>query len=159
MVQLHAEVRMLGLGRWKSDQPTFVEVLIGKRDQGLVPAAVVPAQPVRAQSRGQTAIENALESRGFIFGLAVLVVRGGVLLKEGRRRQLLVVPGHNQLPAAIDRHDGVLRTDLRRLVENDEVEVNLLRMQKLAYRERTHEQARLELQEEARDLLEQPPQR
>ena len=50
------------------------------------------------------------------------VLVAAVALEEAGRRQLLLVAGDDELLPAIDGADGVVGADLRRLVEDDQVE-------------------------------------
>ena len=93
---------------------------VGEGDEALVEGAVVPRQPAGRQRRGQH-VEHRLEALGerLALGAALLVDGGG---EERRRRQLTLVAGDDDLVRARDRRDGLRRRDLRRLVEDDDVE-------------------------------------
>src|SRR5207245_3272405 len=113
----------------ESDQLSVVDVCVRERDQGFVATSVVPAQHPEAKQRTKR-VEDRLEPlragdqrdrRIHLLELLFFLRRLGD--EKGRRRQLLLVAGHDELSAAQDRGDRVSRRDLRRLVEDDYVEV------------------------------------
>src|SRR5262249_60745819 len=144
----HAERVVLEARRRERDEPAVVIAFVGKCNQMFVTATIMPAQHLAWHARAEARIENALEQRRFL--LLGWVV--DVLMEKRGRRQLLVIAGDDQLLAAIDRADGVLRQNLRRLIEHDQVKLRLARLsrQKLAHRQWAHQHARLELQQKRR---------
>src|SRR5262249_45793951 len=149
----HAERVVLEARRRERDEPAVVIAFVGKCNQMLVLATIMPAQHLARHARAEARIENALELRRFL--LLGWVVDGW--MEKSGRRQLLVIGGDDQLLAAIDRADGVLRQKFGRPIENDQVKLQLARLsrQKLAHRQRAHQYARLELQQKRRDAVEQ----
>src|SRR5262249_10257594 len=67
----------------------------------------------------------------------------------------LLVPGDQQLPPPINGADRIVRTHLGSLVENNEVELEVRRLQVCADCQGTHHQARLEPREDRGDGGEQ----
>src|SRR5262249_57493528 len=87
-----------------------IDVGVGEGHQPFVPAAVVPGQRPGRQQRAER-FEHGLEARA---ERDQVVVVGGRLVafvpdlaEEVGRRQLPVVPGHDDLVAAHDRRDRV----------------------------------------------------
>ena len=85
----------------------------------LVLAAIMPAQHLLRHAGAEGSVENALEQRRLLFFVAVV----RVLLEKRGRRQLLIVAGDDKLLAAIDGADRVLRENLRRFIEHDQIEL------------------------------------
>ncbi len=73
-------------------------------------------------------------------GVLAAGVHGG---EERRGRQLFLVPGDDQLPAAVDAVDGVAGQHLGRLVEDHGVEGEA-RWEVLGHRQRAHQEVGLE---------------
>src|SRR5437763_1448690 len=71
-------------------------------------------------------------------------------LEKGRRRQLLAIASHNDLFTSVDAVDGILRRNLRRFIENDQIE-RMSRRKEMADCQRTHHQARLQVGQKIRD--------
>src|SRR5581483_6285124 len=152
MDELDAQFLMRGHRRRKGYQPLLVEAPVGEGDERLVPATVVPAEQVLRQAGAEKRVQDALERGRSLFCLFVFF---GQLLEERRGRKLRIVACNDHLGGTVNRPDRVFGQNLRCFVEHHHVEVNLLRMQELADRERAHEQARLELRQQLRQLLEQ----
>jgi hypothetical protein len=113
------------------DQRAAVDPGVGERHQPLVAAAVVPGQRPGRQQRAQR-VQHRLEPGAerhqalvapplsvVIFAVVALVAD---LAEEAGRRQLAVVPGHDDLVCAHDRRDRIGRDDLAGLVEDHYVE-------------------------------------
>ena len=130
-------------GRGKNDQLIVVEILIRKLDQGAVAGTIVPLKSARRRPHGQREIEDGL---GRVHKRPVLVVRRHAGAQEkGRGRQLLRVSDNNGALAARQRTDGVGRQDLRRLIDDDQIEQLRPAGQQLGNRRRRHHEAGLEL--------------
>jgi hypothetical protein len=159
--ELQPALARVGVGAREGEELGVVEVDIGEGDQRFVLAAVVPAQPAPGDAGGHELLEHALhvvEQR-----LAVLAQRRLDLAalhgEEVGRRQLLRVADHDELVAADDRADRVLCRHLARLVEDDQVEVVVLRVEELRDRQRAHHEARLDRLDRAVRLVERATQR
>ena len=143
-------------------QLVVVDVAVGERDERLASAAVVPAEAAAGQAQRAADVEDALEVRQALLGL--LLVRGQLLvaggpLEEAGRRQLLLVARDDQLLPPVDGADGVVGADLRRLVEDDQVEAEVVRVQVGADRQRAHHQAGLQPGQQGRHAGEELAQR
>ena len=106
----------------KVTQLAVVEAVVGEGDQGLVPAAVVPAQRER---RAGTPRPCTGRARTRSCPAPPRRPRRRRPSRPGRRsrgRQLLLVAGHDQLAAPVDAVHRVGRDDLGGLVEDDRVE-------------------------------------
>ena len=79
--------------------------------------------------------------------------------EEVRRRKLLRVADDDELPAARDRADRVLRRKLRRLVEDHEVERRLAAREILRDRQWAHQKARLDRANRGLGVTQRLPQR
>src|SRR5690349_2214126 len=80
-------------------QPVLVVVVVGERDQTLVPAPVVPVEPALGEPRGDALVEDALELfERIVVGCVVIT---SAALEERRGGQLLGVSNHDRtLPAS-----------------------------------------------------------
>ena len=139
-------------------QFAVVDVAVREGDQRLPLAAIVPAEAAAGETQGAANVEDALEVLEFLRVLRL--VRGEVLvgdrtLEEAGRGQLLLVARDDELLAPVDRADGVVRADLGRLVEDDQVEPDVLRFEVGADRQRAHHQAGLQAGEDGRDAGEE----
>ena len=120
-------------------EPVVVVVVVRERDERLVAASVVPAEVSGVKSRRKAFVEDALK---VLVPFFVFLSRLA-LLEEVRRRHLLRVSHHDALLRARDDADRVPHRNLRRLVEDDQVE-RRLGGQILRDGERAHQEARLE---------------
>ena len=102
-------------------------------------ASVVPAEVGGVEPRGKAFVEDALK---VLVSFFVILSRLG-LLEEVRRRHLLRVSHHDALLRARNDADRVPHRNLRRLVEDNQVE-RRLGGQILRDGERAHQEARLE---------------
>ena len=129
---------------------------VGKSDQLLVPAAVVPEQLQGGQGKVRFLQDGIAQGRVVhgvvLFGVSGLLRFGG---KEIRGRHLPGVPGDDGLAAAEDRADGVLGKDLGRFVENDHVEMIKIGIQEIGNGQGRHHETGLELHEQIGDMAEQ----
>jgi hypothetical protein len=141
-------------------QAIAVVAAVRERDEIVVAAAVVPAQAQLGQARRDAGVEDALEVAGQRILVVVLVVghaaAGG---KKTGRRQLARVADHHRDVTAGERTDRVGGRDLRRLVEDDQIELRQRRVQVLGDRQRAHQQARGQPRQQRRDVAEQRAQR
>ena len=133
----------------ESAKTVAVVVVVRERDKRLVAAAVMPAQVRGAEARREAFVEDALE----ILRL-VLVVSSLALLEEISRRHLLRIADDHALLRARNDADRVPHGDLRRLVENDEIECRFSR-EILRDRQGAHEEARLDAPDDSARLREQ----
>jgi hypothetical protein len=136
----------------ESNELSFVEMSIGEGDQGLSSAAIVPAQALPSESECTTDVEDALIIREpvVVVGFALVVFDHSI--EEIRRRKLFLIARHDELGSSEDRADRVERADLRRLVEDHEIEADLAPAQMGADRERAHHQTWLDALEDCRAL-------
>src|SRR6185437_14908790 len=135
------------VGTWHNKKLIVVKLLIRYRDEGLMPAAVVPVQHPMRQTLGQAEVENAFRVSGMERELIVLVdvfFVAGQLREEAVGRQLPLVADHDHLTASRDGTKRVDRLDLRGLVYDEEVERDRSRLEELSHRERAHEKDRLD---------------
>src|SRR5215467_11737045 len=102
------------------EQAAAVERCVGKRDQGLMPGSVIPAQSQVAERPGPPCkVEDRLGNGGpFEFGRPRLPIVQSAAGEAGRR-QLPMVPGQDHRTAAIAAIDRISGADLAGLVEND----------------------------------------
>lgn len=98
-------------GAGEGHHRVLVERAVAEGDQILVAAAVVPAQGQFPHGAGFAGVQQGLEGFGRVLLVLVRVVltRG---VEERGRRQLLVVPGHDERTSAIDAVDRVAGPDL-----------------------------------------------
>ena len=89
--------------RREGNQRSVVIPLVRERDQSLVPAPVMPDQPLFREARRQALIQDALQILDFL-GVGRLGVRP---LKEVRRRQLLRITRHDHLASTGNRTDRI----------------------------------------------------
>jgi hypothetical protein len=134
------------LRRWEDDQFVIVELMIGKRDQFRMARPVVPLQhPLRARKRAVSQREDALVvlagEPAAIRAVGTVLV-GSEAVEEGGRRQLPIIPDHDQLAPASNSSYRVLRADLRRLVHNDQIKAQSTGREILGYRQWTHHKTR-----------------
>src|SRR5258708_10344178 len=112
------------------------------------------------QPLGQTKVQNAFRvlclERDFVVIVPFFVVTGQ-LCEKARGWQLSFVANNNHLVASRDGAKSVDRLDLRRLVHYEEIERNRARLEKLRYRERTHEKDRLDLLNDGCGTLQKLP--
>ena len=152
-------------GPREGDQRPVVHPRVGEPDQPLVLAAVVPAQRVPGQQRGQHVENRLVPARQRQVDLAVgghaeRRVVGFVGDGEERgRRQLVLVARDHDLARAQDRRYRVGGRHLARLVEHHDVEVPGVGGQQLRHDERAHGPARLQRGEHVRRGGEQLPDR
>ena len=110
-------------------------------------AAVVPAQhPFGSTARAEHA-EDALEvggGRRLLLGIGFFI---GHAVEEARGRKLPGVPHDDRLAGARDGSEGVHRSDLTGLVEDDEIETDRARWKKLGDGQGAHHEDGLDLQE------------
>src|SRR5450830_539920 len=126
-----------GLCRRKGDQIAVVVTVIRERDQAFMATAVVPAQTVAWHPCPQAFVQDALH----VFG-RIVVTGIGPTAEEVRRWHLTRVTSDHHLLAASNRTDCVPWSNLRCLVEDDQVEWGLIGRQELRNRKRAHEHAR-----------------
>ena len=110
-----------------------VEMVVGESDQRVVATAVVHVQAALADGAADLAgeyVQDALTTDERAVGLVTVVV--GIVLviesaaEEGRRRELLLVADDDRLRGPQQGRHGILGEDLRRLVEDDGVELDRL---------------------------------
>ena len=98
--------------------------------------AFLAAKPRRTVEKIRTDI--------FIIPFLVVLLIRHYAIKERRRRKLFFVPNDDDLIRPRDRAKRVLRADLRRLVDNQQIKRNRRRRQELRHRYRAHQQHRLD---------------
>ncbi len=126
-----------GLCCREGDEITVVVTVIGERNQAFVATPVVPAQTVTWHPCSQALVQNTFH---VFSGIVVAGIRATV--EKVRRRHLTRVACDNDLPASSYRTDRVPWSDLRSLVENDQIEWRLISGQELRNRQRAHQHAR-----------------
>ena len=144
-VPTRAGVGRTGRRRREGAEPVLVVLVVAERDERLVLAPVVPAQPVPRHARldalGQDAL-LVLDGQGAEDAVGVVERVPAADLGERRRRQLLRVADDDDAARPAHRPDGVGDADLRRLVEHDKVEQVLLDGEEPGEGVRAHEHAR-----------------
>ncbi len=134
----------------KGHQPVIVEEPVRERDQLLVAAPIVPIERGRHELRARLA-QEAVEVHDLL-GLLVVVV---LAHEERGRRQLFRIADDDRLVCAKERGYRVLRHDLRRLVEDDEVEGRLFRVDVLTDGKWAHHETWLQREDECGDAPDQ----
>ena len=142
--------------RRKRHQRAAVVLVVAKGDQALVARAVVPRQVARRQAGAQAFVQDAFQ---VAFHVRHVVVRAVFAAKKVGGRQLLGIAHHHHLLGARHRTDRVPDRNLRGFVKDDDVEIARAGRQVLRNRQRTHQQARRELQHGGGNLLQQLAQR
>ena len=150
-------LRAVGVGGGERHEVAVVEVRVGKGDQRLVPAAVVPLQPVGGQDHG-AAVEDGFHVRQARDGFRGRLTRHA---EEVGRRELLGVADQHELPPPGDGAERVGGFDLAGLVEDHHVEPHAVAREELRDRQRAHHEAGLELLDRVRrvgqELADRPP--
>ena len=141
----------------KSDEIRFVKMPVGKRDQLFVAAAIMPQQHFVGQAHRRAFVQNAFVNVADFAFFVVFVIRCAA--EKARRRQLFAVADNDKLRAAHNCADGVFGTNLRRFIENYQIEAHFIGLQKLRDRKRTHQQTRFERLQNVRNFAENRAQR
>jgi hypothetical protein len=93
----------------------------------------------------------------------IAIAGGGIVgdhaIEEGRWRQLFLVADDDNPPTARDEAQGIFRAHLACLVDDEEIEIDRTRRQKLRDGDRTHEEDRFDLLNRASRYLHQLAQR
>ncbi len=117
-----------GVGAGDDAEAVFVEFAVGDGDEGVVAAAVVPAEHGLGQAAGAAEAEDALHvaglggvGGGFLLGVGEIAGDAG---KEAGGRELAAIADDDDLSGAGDRAEGVDRFDLAGFVDNEEVELD-----------------------------------
>src|SRR5579884_447927 len=110
-----------------------------------MPGAVMPSQPSHRLIKGARHIEDALSLLNNSERILVLLPVGvhGYTLEEIRGRQLFGIADDHNLRSAPDCANGLLGFELRRLVHNDQIEMNFARREILCHRQWSHHEAGL----------------
>ena len=98
----------------ESDQPVVIDLLVGKRDQRLVFAAIVPQKRARRET-GSRLIQDrfAVCVHQYLFLLfPVELFVSSCCIEEIRGRHLPGVTGDHHLFSSVDRADRILGKDL-----------------------------------------------
>lgn len=117
--------------RRKSHQPVLIVMMIGEGDQRLASAAIVPSQIARWDASGLRLVENALKVFLVISDVFLFLVAS----EEVRRRQLLGIADDDRLAGPRDGTHSVPSRNLRRLIEDHNIEQRLVRWQILSDRQ------------------------
>ena len=129
------------------EQSALIEGRIGKTDEGLAAAAVVPGQHGGRQvagGLGEEAVRVQFEA-GFFLGLRFVVVRILAGRKEIGGRKLLPVAHHDGLGRPIERGHRLFRRDLAGLVVDHHIEKTVVERQGVRHAQRTGQPDRLEI--------------
>ena len=87
------------------------------------------------------------------------LIVAGQLREESGRRQLPLVTDDDHLPASRHRAERIHGLDLRRLVDDQQIERDRPRLQELSHRERAHQEDRLDLLDDGASPFQQLPYR
>ena len=98
----------------------MIDVSVAEGNQLLIVRSIVPLQHRGGQEGGNLVQETLEALRCSSIVVGALIVTGG---EEGRGWQLVAITGHYQLLASQNRWDRVVGEYLRRLIEEDHVEV------------------------------------
>ena len=114
----------------------------------------MPTESVAPQTQCATNIQNALELFQTTRLIAVIGREFVILqraLEEAGRRQLLLVPRDDELSATINRTDGIVGPNLRCLIEDDQIELKVRRLQEGTDSQGTHHETRLQSRQQSWD--------
>ena len=123
--------------RRESMQPVVVEHGVRKSDKAFMKRAIVPGQVILRHAESKTVFEYAFEVLDFVM-FVVFIVRA----EKGSGRKLLRVAYNDNVFGAHDAAHRFTSGNLRRFVENHEVEFFKVYVQKLSYRSGTHKHTR-----------------
>ena len=151
-----------GCAAREGGQPVFVQVAVGKGDQGLVPAPVVPEQGALGEAGCLVQQGIADHVRIVVFLLIPGLVVGQISARRGEKcggRQLLAVTRDNGLISPVDGAYRVFRQDLGGLIKDDHIKIVPVRIQEIGYGQGRHHKAGLEPSEQTGNGLEKTSKR
>ena len=141
------------VGRGEGAQLVIVVHAVGEGDEALVLAAVMPQKVPLGHAEGEAVVQYALQI--LVFQIILVHIRRA---EEGGGRQLLGIAHDDRRLRASNGADRLRRGHLRRLVEDDQVELIGDGLQILRHGGRAHQHAGADDAHERGDLAEQAPQ-
>ena len=117
-------------------KPVLVVFAVAECYEAFVLASVMPSEVLGRQVQCKTVIQDAFQ----IFDMRIILVEG-ICIEEGRRRKLFRVTHHDDAATSGNGSHRLACRHLRRLVEDDKVELHSARLDILRYRHRAHEHA------------------
>ena len=141
------------VGRGEGAQLVIVVHAVGEGDEALVLAAVMPQKVPLGHAEGEAVVQDALQV--LVFEVILVHIRR---TEEGGGRQLFGIAHDDRRLRACNGADRLRRGHLRRLVEDDQVELIGDGLQILRHGGRAHQHAGADDAHERGDLAEQAPQ-
>ena len=132
------------VSRGKGDESAVVEVAVRKRNESFATAAIVPLEPFSSQTDRQADVQKLSNAEVPPSSSSNPLSSSVVRVKKSVGGELPGVSTDDELPAAIDGTDGIVRAYLRSSSKMTRSKARLRCVEVSAHGERAHHEARLD---------------